>query len=66
MARSTYIYLVYDDHQGEMLGAFTVKHEAKAFIKNLDKTDRTISIDSWIDGFQTKQCKTWEEDEFMA
>jgi hypothetical protein len=36
MARSTYIYIVKDKHDGFIHGAWTVKHEMVAWLKSLE------------------------------
>lgn len=47
MARSTYVYLITGRH-ADILGAFTVKHEAKSWLQDRTVADKYARPAHWV------------------
>lgn len=64
MARSTYIYCVFD--RCGFIMPFTVKHECKSWI---EKNKKTVLEDgyvvSYLDGLESGSKKYWSAEEFI-
>jgi len=65
MARSKYIYVVYDDFEGDCIGTFTVKKEAISFIKMNGYPIDHVSVDVWEDG-TGKRTAIVEGEDFLS
>ena len=58
MARSKYIYLIREKATGKLLSAFTVKHEAKAWVIKVGWKFDEVYLTSMRDGFVAGVKKT--------